>query len=51
MADILDSWRDTGAWWDGELEKTFWRVETSGGGVFELWQDTAGAWGLWRVWD
>ncbi len=51
VAEVLDSWQDVGAWWEGEAEKTFWRVETAGGGIFELWQDARGQWGLWRVWD
>ncbi len=48
---VLDNWQDTGAWWEGEAEKTFWRVQIRGGGVFELWQDTAGQWAVYRIWD
>lgn len=48
---ILDNWQDVGAWWEGEPEKSFWRVETEGGGIFELWQDRTGQWAVYRVWD
>lgn len=48
---VLDSWQDTGAWWAGEAEKTFWRVQVRGGGVFELWRDAGGQWAVYRIWD
>lgn len=48
---VLDCWRDVGAWWEAEPEKTFWRVETQEGGILELWQDAAGRWAVYRVWD
>ena len=48
---ILDCWKDTGAWWKGEIEKTFFRV-TSGKQIFELYneKDTA-AWHLYGIYD
>lgn len=51
VAAVLDTWQDTGAWWEGEPEKTFWRVEVAGGGIFELWQDARGRWAVYRIWD
>lgn len=51
VAAVLDSWQDIGAWWEAESEKRFWRVEVEGGGIFELWQDQAGQWAVYRVWD
>lgn len=47
----LESWKDAGAWWEGESEKTFWRVIVVGGGIVELYQNAAGEWALYRVWD
>lgn len=32
----LEYWHDTGAWWEGEKEKRFWRVEREGGGIMDL---------------
>lgn len=51
VEQVLDCWRDIGAWWEGEAEKIFWRVQVWDGGVFELWQDAGGNWAVYRVWD
>lgn len=51
VATVIDSWEDIGAWWDRERPKRFWRVETREGEVFDLWQDAAGEWAVYRVWD
>ncbi|PKM47846.1 MAG: hypothetical protein CVV03_01305 [Firmicutes bacterium HGW-Firmicutes-8] len=49
---ILEIWKDTGAWWDGEAEKTFYRLETSAGGLYELYLDNADqTWFLYRIYD
>ncbi|MEW6662909.1 MAG: DUF6504 family protein [Bacillota bacterium] len=48
---ILEEWRDTGAWWQGEQEKVFYRVEGVGG-VFELYRETPGSrWYLYKIYD
>ena len=36
QARILDWWRETGRWWEGEQEKEFLRVEA--GGVYVLYR-------------
>lgn len=51
IAAVLDSWRDAGLWWEGEAEKTFWRVQVTDGGIYELWEDATGRWTVYRVWD
>lgn len=48
---VLESWRDAGLWWEGEVEKTFWRVQVADGGIYELWEDATGRWAVYRVWD
>lgn len=48
---VLDCWRDTGAWWNQEAVKTFWRLQVREYGVFELWQDAGGGWAVYRIWD
>lgn len=48
---IEDEWVDTGEWWKGEGEKTFYRV-LSGSRVYELYHDAQNdAWALYRVYD
>ncbi len=45
-------WKDTGSWWEGEGEKTFFRVEVAGGRLMEIYRDQAtGRWFLYRVYD
>ncbi len=52
VQDILDEWKDTGRWWDGEAEKTFYRLTTNGGAVYELFADRRmNQWNLYRVLD
>ena len=36
IREIQERWRLTGAWWDGEGERTFFRVATDCGGIYEL---------------
>ncbi|MGE5553064.1 MAG: DUF6504 family protein [Betaproteobacteria bacterium] len=37
VKERLDLWRETGAWWEGEPEKTFFVVRTEPEGLFELY--------------
>lgn len=49
---ILELWKDTGTWWKGESEKTFYRVETPEGSLYELYLDiTEKIWFLYRIYD
>lgn len=49
---VLDAWEDVGAWWAGEGEKVFFRVELRSGPLMELYRDTAtGGWQVYRVYD
>ena len=49
---VTDFWVETGEWWDGSSERAVYRVETSGGGMFELYR-TSGEqyWFLYKVYD
>lgn len=52
VARVADHWSYVGRWWAGEGEWRFFRVETAGGGVFELYLDVAAKqWRLYRVYD
>lgn len=48
---ILECWEDTGCWWKGEIEKTFFRV-ASGKQIFELYNEKDSAhWHLYGIFD
>jgi len=52
VARVIDRWSYMGRWWMGEGEWRFWRVETTGGGEFELLYDVqAEQWRLYRIYD
>ncbi len=52
VAQVLERWRDTGCWWDGEGEKLFYRLLATDGGVYELYNDLRmQKWYLYRVLD
>lgn len=36
VKEVQECWRLAGAWWDGEGERTFFRVQTDKGGIYEL---------------
>jgi len=50
---ILEIWSDIGAWWQGEQEKVFWRLETHDGGIFELYREREDSqtWYLYKIYD
>jgi hypothetical protein len=37
--EVQECWRLMGAWWDGEGERTFFRVRADSGGIYELCYD------------
>lgn len=52
VTGVPDFWKETGRWWAGESEKTFLRVQTAGGGVFEIYREAAsGEWHLYKIYD
>lgn len=49
---VLEHWRDTGCWWEGESEKEFYRVLCEDGGIREIFNDLSShRWFLYRVYD
>lgn len=44
---VQECWRLMGAWWDNKGEQTFFRVQTNGGGIYELRFDHASS--EWRM--
>lgn len=52
VSEVQECWRLAGAWWDGEGEKTFFRLMTGSGAICELAYNHANhAWGLERIED
>jgi hypothetical protein len=52
---IHRAWRVRWNWWAEETHRAYYRVETAGGGVYDLYQEQAPGrervWYLERVWD
>ena len=48
---IADSWREVGYWWEGEEERDFYRVETSGGAYVIYRSRATSHWFLHKVLD
>lgn len=54
VEDVLEHWKDTGRWWAGEPEKTFYRILCRDGSVCEIYceqvQDRL-QWYLYKIYD
>jgi hypothetical protein len=49
---IQECWRLVGSWWDGDGEKTYFRIECPGSAIFEiLYDQKSRKWLLARVED
>ncbi len=48
---ILDVWKETGAWWEGEGEITVFRLLLAGGILAEVDRVADGIWLLHRIYD
>jgi len=52
VEEVLEVWRDTGCWWEGEEEKIFYRVALSKGGMVEIYRYVVGGkWFVYRIYD
>ncbi|HOQ09808.1 MAG TPA: hypothetical protein PLG09_06755 [Syntrophomonadaceae bacterium] len=52
VEQVLDCWRDTGCWWEGESEKLFYRLSLDNGAIVEIYRDLeTHAWLLYKVYD
>lgn len=47
---ILEHWQDTGRWWAGEPEKTFYRLVCQDGSIHEIFFDQQN-WYLYKTYD
>jgi len=49
---IMERWKDTGRWWEGEGTKVFLRAGGADGAIWEIYFDTArSTWHLYKVYD
>jgi len=49
---IMDVWSEVGQWWDGEPERTVYRILADSGKMFELqFQMMNNIWMLYKVYD
>jgi len=52
VSRTVEIWKDAGCWWEGEGEKTFFRLEADGGRLVEVYFDPqVEKWFLYRVYD
>lgn len=52
VSRTAEVWKDVGCWWEGEGEKTFFRLEVDNGRLVEIYLDpSAEGWYLYRVYD
>lgn len=51
VREIIDRWIETGSWWDGEPERTYFLTCADNGGVYELCSEAGKVWYLSRVLD
>ncbi|HHY75524.1 MAG TPA: hypothetical protein GX500_01930 [Firmicutes bacterium] len=50
VAKIMDEWRETGRWWEGDREKSVFRVLSPEGSIYEVYcRDKQ--WNLYKVYD
>ncbi len=50
VSKVTDRWRETGRWWEGDEEKTFFRVLSTKGSLYELYAEKL-SWNLYKVYD
>ncbi|MGB9886993.1 MAG: DUF6504 family protein [Moorellales bacterium] len=52
VAEVLERWRDVGRWWEGEAPRVFFRLQTTGGGLWELYRELGeNSWHLYKIYD
>jgi len=52
VKQVLEVWKDTGCWWEGEGEKTFYRVRMEDEGMLEIYHcSDRDIWVLYRIYD
>lgn len=52
ISKVMEVWKDTGCWWEGESEKVFYRLLCHDGSVREIFLDfLSGQWFLYKTYD
>ncbi|HHX29430.1 MAG: DUF6504 family protein [Bacillota bacterium] len=47
---VIDEWRETGRWWEDDKEKSFFRVLSLEGSIYEVYNQDK-QWNLYKVYD
>lgn len=50
VSEIMDAWKEVGRWWEEDQEKTFFRVVSVEGGIYEVYSEKR-RWNLYKVYD
>ena len=50
ITQVMDCWRESGEWWNGEAPRQIWRMYTDKQAVFDL-EQIDDSWSIYRVWD
>ena len=48
---IMEQWRETGRWWENEVERDFFLIQTSVGGFLLYRENSTHRWVLYKVLD
>jgi hypothetical protein len=51
IAQIIESWKERGEWWEKAPEITVYQVMTDDQGLYELHHQAAGRWILYKIYD
>jgi len=50
VTDIIDSWSESGAWWQHEPQHTVYRIQTADESLFDI-EQVGKDWFIYRIWD
>ncbi|NMB10808.1 MAG: hypothetical protein GX977_00820 [Firmicutes bacterium] len=51
ITQIIESWRESGEWWEKAPEITVYQVLTATQGLYELHHQATGQWLLYKIYD
>ncbi len=51
IVQIIESWKESGEWWEKAPEITVYQVLTDTQGLYELHQQATGKWVLYKIYD
>ncbi len=48
---VIEQWRETGRWWENEMEKDFFLIQTNAGGFLLCRENSSDRWVLYKALD